>query len=232
MLLSRSNLHILFPSLLAGLFAVTGCSEDAEGVSDRYAAFTPDLDGAAKDPLAGVVLAIEPSQEVAAIELADGALVDLELGDAQGEALLGACGEAFADGDRAVMPVLTRPLVVGDTIVDAPVLEAGCDAETASNRLVLREEADASCSDGECLSFAAPEAIETSREPLYSGADLTFSGSGGLANPCMGPGTTTCVNCSGTMQRTKTLTGATYDPPTNKCYYTYSYGPCQPYCAI
>ncbi|MCY0987423.1 hypothetical protein OV203_09835 [Nannocystis sp. ILAH1] len=203
-----------FSALLTALVAVTGCNE-AETVTARYAAFTPG---------SGIVLALE-SPERAALELADGAVVDLELGAPEGDDLLGACDQAFSDGDRAVMPVLTRPLAVGDLAFDAPVLEASCDAETASNVLVLRESTDADCAAGECLEFAAPEAVDFIGDTPRTLADSESSPEAA----CLPVGYRTCVSCGGGLLRPKTITSVTVGP--TSCKYTYSYGDCTPICA-
>ncbi|MFY0540260.1 hypothetical protein [Nannocystis pusilla] len=209
-----------FSALLTALVAVTGCNE-AETVTARYAAITPG-----SGPADGIVLALE-SPERAAVELADGAVLDLELGAPEGDDLLGACDQAFSDGDRAVMPVLTRPLAVGDLAFDAPVLEASCDAETASNVLVLRESTDADCAAGECLEFAAPEAVDFIGDTPRTLADAESSPEAA----CLPVGYRTCVSCGGGLLRPKTITSVTftYDPPS--CKYTYSYGDCTPICA-
>ncbi|PCC73291.1 hypothetical protein SAMN02745121_02981 [Nannocystis exedens] len=206
-----------FSALLTALVAVTGCSED-ETVTARYAAFTPGHDA---------VLALE-SPERAAIELAGGAVVDLELGAPEGDDLLGACDQAFSDGDRTVMPVLTRPLAVGDLSFDAPVLEAGCDAETASNVLVLREATDADCGAGECIEFAASEAVEFIGDTPRTLAD----GESSPEAACLPVGHRTCVSCGGGLYRPKTITSVTYAPPNWVCQYTYTYGSCAPDCAL
>ncbi|WP_434418480.1 hypothetical protein [Nannocystis pusilla] len=208
-------------ALLTALVAVTGCNE-AETVTARYAAITPGAHGD------GVVLALE-SPERAAIELPGGAVLDLELGAPEGDDLLGACDQAFSDGDRAVMPVLTRPLAVGDLAFDAPVLEASCDAETASNVLVLRESTDADCAAGECLEFAAPEAVD------FIG-DTPRTLAAGESSPeaaCLPVGYRTCVSCGGGLVRPKTITSVnlSYEPPNWVCKYTYTYGACAPVCA-
>ena len=206
-----------FSALLTALVAVTGCNE-AETVTARYAAITPASD---------IVLALE-SPERAAIELPGGAVLDLELGAPEGDDLLGACDQAFSDGDRTVMPVLTRPLAVGDLAFDAPVLEASCDAETASNVLVLRESTDADCAAGECLEFAAPEAVDFIGDTPRTLGDAESSPEA----ICLPVGYRTCVSCGGGLLRPKTITSVTYDytaePPS--CTYTYSYGTCAPIC--
>ena len=83
-----------FSALLTALVAVTGCNE-AETVTARYAAFAPGSDA----PASGIVLALE-SPERAAIELPDGAVVDLELGAPEGDDLLELLVLA---GDHALM---------------------------------------------------------------------------------------------------------------------------------
>lgn len=206
----------VFSALLTALVAVTGCDE-ADTVTARYAALTPGADG--------IVLALE-APERAAIELAGGAVVDLELGAPEGDDLLGACDQAFSDGDRAVMPVLTRPLAVGDLAFDAPVLEASCDAETASNVLVLRESTDVDCGAGECLEFAAPEAAE-----FIGDTPRTLAAAASPSEaPCHPVGYRTCVSCGGGLLRPKTITSVTYAPPNWVCQYTYIYGDCSPIC--
>lgn len=220
----------VFSALLTGPLAVTGCVED-EDSSERYVAFSPSLGDHTPDPVTGMALAL--GSQSAALELADGEVVDLELGTAEGEALLGACEGAFADGDRALLPVLTRPLVVGDRTFAAPVLEASCHAETASNRLILREDADPSCADGECLGFATPEALEMTRASLLGDADrpLTIGDPEPLANHCAPVGTRDCVSCGGGQYRSRTVTSVWDGPPVYHCAYTYAYGPCSFNCA-
>ena len=220
----------MFSALLTGLLAVTGCTEN-EDTTDRYAAFTPTLGDLTPDPVAGMALAL--GSQSAALELSDGAIVDLELGTAEGEDLLGACEGAFADSDRTLLPVLNRPLVVGDLTFEAPVLEASCHAETASNRLILREESDASCADGECLDFATPEAIEMTRASLLGDDDLPLSAgeSDPLANHCAPVGTRTCVSCGGGLYRPRTVTSVFDGTWTQPCVYSYSYGSCSKFCA-
>ncbi|MFZ6181443.1 hypothetical protein [Nannocystis pusilla] len=207
-------------ALLTALVAVTGCNE-AETVTARYAAFTPG-----SGPADGIVLALE-SPERAAIELPGGAVVDLELGAPEGDDLLGACDQAFSDGDRAVMPVLTRPLAVGDLAFDAPVLEASCDAETVSNVLVLRESTDADCGAGECLEFAAPEAVDFIGDTPRTLA----TGESSPEADCLQVGYRTCVSCGGGLLRPKTIISVTSAPPNYVCQYTYTYGDCSPICA-
>lgn len=221
---SLHRIRPLFTAFLTALVALPGCTGDAGEPSDRFAAFTPGLGD--EDPLDGASLALAASRSEASIELADGEVVDFELGAAQGEDLLGDCEAAFADGDRALLEVRTRPLVVGDFTFDAPVLEASCDAETATNHLILREAEAASCADGECLSFAAPEAIEASRERTKAAP------AGDPSAACQAAGTSTCVSCGGGKLRTKTITQVNYDPNTGACTYGYSYGTCVTACPL
>lgn len=219
----------VFSALLTGVVLATGCSE-SEAPTARYAAFTPNLQGDAADPLAGIVLALE-SEERAAIELADGDLVDLELGDAQGQDLLGACDGAFSDADRTLLPVLTRPLVIGERSFAAPVIEASCDAGTTTNRLVLREADDATCEGGACLDFAAPEAIDGLQTPFGDDEALPLAAEESSPDgACLPVQYRDCVSCSGGYRRSRTITSVTSLPPNWTCSYTYTYGPCQPIC--
>jgi len=217
----------VFSALLTGL--ATGCNE-SDAPTARYAAFTPSLHGDAEDPVAGIVLALE-SHERAAIELADGGLVDLELGEAQGEDLLGACEGAFSSGDRTLLPVLTRPLVVGELSFAAPVLEASCDAGTAANRLVLREASDAACDAGACLDFAAPEVIDQLRSPFDDDEALPLRAEESSPDgACLPVQHRDCVSCGGGLRRSRTITSVTSLPPNWTCTYTYTYGSCSPVC--
>ncbi|MBA3549131.1 MAG: hypothetical protein H0T76_21815 [Nannocystis sp.] len=227
-----SNLRTftVFSALLTGLLGAVGCNEDAD-ITDRYAAFTPALEQRTPDPVAGMALAL--GSQHAELELADGVVIDLELGDAEGEDLLGACDGAFSDGDRTLLPVLNRPLVVGDRSFAEPVLEAGCHAETASNRLTLREASDVSCADGECLDFATPETIEMTRASMFGDAEMDFSAgeSEPLANHCAPVGTRVCVSCGAGRYRPRTVTSVFDGTWTQPCQYTYSYGTCSTSCS-
>ncbi|WAS96231.1 hypothetical protein [Nannocystis punicea] len=205
----------VFFALLTGLVAVTACGED-EAVTARYAAITPDR---------AAELVLE-SRERAAIELEGGAVVDLELGAPEGDDLLGACDQAFSDGDRAVMPVLGGPLAVGDLVFAAPVLEARCDAETATNLLTLRESTDADCAAGECLDFADPEAVD-----FIGDTPRTLTDESSPQAACLPVGTRTCVSCGGGLLRPRTITSVTSAPPNWVCQYTYTYGSCAAVCA-
>src|SRR5688572_30673134 len=123
--MSTANLRtsIVFSAALTGLLLAPGCDE-REPTTEFFAAVAP-----ARTDVVGISVA-PGAPDRAALELADGDAVDLALGAARGADLLGACAGPFADADRTVLPVLTRPLVLGDVTLDEPVLEASCHAET------------------------------------------------------------------------------------------------------
>lgn len=215
----------LFTALLTGLLCATGCDAD-DATSDRYVAFTPAV---GEPAVAGLALANDAQH--AEIELADGDIVELALGAPEGDDLLGACDQAFADGDRAVIPVLDRPLVVGDRTFAEPVLEASCHAETASNQLTLRDGADTSCTDGSCLQFGAPAAVATSTPTAGDALPFAAEDPAPAANHCAPVGTRVCVPCSNGQYRPRTVTKVSDLNPNIPCAYTYSYGSCSYFCA-
>ncbi|MFY0534759.1 hypothetical protein [Nannocystis pusilla] len=99
----------------------------------------------------------------AAIELADGEVVELALNDEQRATL-------ECDGDARVSQILIDPLQLGDRGFVAPVLEATCDGESPTAHVNLRE-AGESCDGEECIAFI----------PALGGAgDLPLSAPEGL----------------------------------------------------
>ncbi|MFZ6181031.1 hypothetical protein [Nannocystis pusilla] len=196
---------VALTTLLAGLLAVPGC-DAGDPAAASLAAYTPNLEGA-EDPVAGMSLKLAGS---AAIELADGEVVELALSDEQRAAL-------ECDGDARVSQILIAPLQLGDRSFVAPVLEATCDGESPTAHVNLRE-AGESCEGEDCIAFV----------PALGGAgDLLLSAPEGLlAQPCLGPGTQACIGCGLGRVRTRTLTSSTFDPETGLCHYGYTYGTC------
>lgn len=196
---------VALTTLLAGLLAVPGC-DAGDPAAARLAAYTPNHEGA-EDPVAGMSLKLAGS---AAIELADGEVVELALSDEQRATL-------ECDGDARVSQILIDPLQLGDRVFVAPVLEATCDGESPTAHINLRE-AGESCDGEDCIAFI----------PALGGAgDLPLSAPQGLpASVCLAPGSHTCIGCGFGRVRTRTLTSSTYDPSTGTCSYGYTYGTC------
>jgi hypothetical protein len=222
---STRSSFTLFSALLTGLLCATGC-DDGATTSDRYVAFTPTLGEHVSE---AVALAIDSQR--AEIELADGEVVELALGAPEGDDLIGACDQAFADSDRTVLPVLERPLVVGDRTFAEPVLEASCHAETASNQLVLRDAADASCTDGDCLHFAAPDAVAMSVPTADEQLAFTANDAEPEATHCAPVGTRVCISCGNGQYRPRTVTSVFDGNANHHCVYSYSYGSCSFACS-
>lgn len=192
-------------TLLAGLLAVPAC--DTDEPTANLAAYTPGHDGAGADPVAGMSLRLAGS---AAIELADGEVVDLGLSDEQRANL-------ECDGDATVSRVLVEPLALGDRSFAAPVLEASCDGEGPTARVSLRE-AGESCEGEGCIAFSGADLPRTSPE------DMPLAG-------CQDVGTRTCVSCGGGRMKPKTITTVISNDETGECHYFYSYGACDYFCA-
>ncbi|MCY1065288.1 hypothetical protein OV090_10980 [Nannocystis sp. RBIL2] len=195
---------VALTTLLAGLLAVPGC-DAGDPAAASLAAYTPNYEGA-EDPVAGMSLKLAGS---AAIELADGEVVELALSDEQRATL-------ECDGDARVSQILIDPLQLGDRGFVAPVLEATCDGESPTAHVNLRE-AGESCDGEDCIAFI----------PALGGADLPLSAPEGLpASLCLPAGTQACIGCGLGRVRTRILTSSTFDPSTGNCSYGYTYGTC------
>lgn len=228
----RSSRSLLLASI--GALTLPGCA-DFESAAVSLSAFTQTRSaGVESDPVAGMSLVLDASREAAALELADGTIVDLELGASQLDGSPDACQGDAVDTDRHVMRVLNRPLAVGDRVFDAPVLETGCGLDASSGPVLLREADAASCDGDACISFATPEELAAWQDAAAHGAaspgDLPFADSIDPVASCT-PSYSTCESCGSGKTRTRTVT-TTYQIIWNNgvawpnCVYNTTYGTC------
>ena len=215
---------------LGGTLALAGCT-DPGSTAVSLSAFTQARGvDPASDPVAGMSLVLDDAREAAAIELADGTIVDLELGASQLDASPGACQGDTLNSDRHVMSVLNGPLAVGDHVFAAPVLETGCGLDGSSGPVLLRETDAASCEGDACISFTTPEELAAWQDAMRSSDLPLATPNQPVANHCT-PSYSVCESCGGGKLRKRTVT-TTYVYHQNgmnswhECVYNTSYGTC------